>query len=57
MDAENARVFGVKPWFPWPLSRWRWLNDPVRAEAEEAGTLGGHEHRSWEREQIGTASR
>ena len=32
MEAPHARVFGLKPWFPWPLSRWRWLTDPVRAE-------------------------
>jgi uncharacterized membrane protein YphA (DoxX/SURF4 family) len=25
-------VVGLKPWFPWPLSRWRWLNEPVPAE-------------------------
>jgi uncharacterized membrane protein YphA (DoxX/SURF4 family) len=25
-------VVGVRPWFPWPLSRWRWLTGPVPAE-------------------------
>src|SRR5947209_19968683 len=32
MVPPNARVLGLKPWFPWPLSRWRWLTEPVRAE-------------------------
>ena len=26
-------VVGVKPWLPWPLSRWRWLTEPVPAES------------------------
>jgi hypothetical protein len=25
-------VVGVQPWFPWPLSRWRWWTEPVPAE-------------------------
>jgi hypothetical protein len=25
-------VLGIKPWLPWPLSRWRWWTEPVRAE-------------------------
>jgi uncharacterized membrane protein YphA (DoxX/SURF4 family) len=25
-------VVGVKPWLPWPLSRWRWFTEPVPAE-------------------------
>jgi hypothetical protein len=32
MVPSDARVLGLKPWFPWPLSRWRWLTAPVRAE-------------------------
>ena len=35
-----GQVRGLKPWFPWPLSRWRWLNEPVRAERLAALRLG-----------------
>src|SRR5262245_11065707 len=34
------QVLGLKPWFPWPLSRWGWLNKPVRAERLAALRLG-----------------
>jgi len=33
-------VIGLKPWFPWPLSRWRWLTAPVRAERLAALRIG-----------------
>lgn len=29
---ERGTVIGIKPWLPWPLSRWRVWNEPVRAE-------------------------
>jgi hypothetical protein len=29
---SQPRVVGVQPWFPWPLSRWSWLTEPVPAE-------------------------
>jgi hypothetical protein len=28
----NAALVGLRPWLPWPLSRWRWWTEPVRAE-------------------------
>jgi hypothetical protein len=31
---------GLKPWLPWPLSRWRWWTDPVRAERLAALRIG-----------------
>src|SRR5262252_6666594 len=40
MVPPDARVLGLKPWFPWPLSRWRWLNEPVRAERLAALRIG-----------------
>lgn len=30
--AERGTVVGIQPWLPWPLSRWRVWNEPVRAE-------------------------
>src|SRR5262245_58714709 len=36
----SGQVLGLKPWFPWPLSRWRWLNEPVRAERLAALRIG-----------------
>ena len=33
-------VLGLKPWFPWPLSRWRWLTAPVAAERLAALRIG-----------------
>jgi hypothetical protein len=36
-SAANERlVVGLKPWLPWPLSRWRWWTEPVRAERAAA---------------------
>src|SRR5262245_34502594 len=35
-----GQVVGLKPWFPWPLCRWRWLNEPVRAERLAALRIG-----------------
>lgn len=37
---DGGQVVGLKPWFPWPLSRWRWLNEPVRAERLAALRIG-----------------
>ncbi|MBN9122499.1 MAG: HTTM domain-containing protein [Planctomycetes bacterium] len=28
----EPRAVGVRPWFPWPLSRWSWWTEPVPAE-------------------------
>ncbi len=39
-DEPDARVLGLKPWFVWPLSRWRWLTKPVRAERLAALRIG-----------------
>jgi len=37
----NDRVtVGVTPWLPWPLSRWDWWTDPVRAERLAALRIG-----------------
>src|SRR5205823_3952047 len=41
MSPAPEQVVGLKPWFPWPLSRWRWLNEPVRAERLAALRIGG----------------
>jgi len=27
-----AKVVGIQPWLPWPLSNWAWWSEPVRAE-------------------------
>ncbi len=27
-----CETVGLQPWYPWPLSRWRWWTKPVRAE-------------------------
>src|SRR5437764_12941581 len=40
MSPAPEQVVGLKPWFPWPLSRWRWLNEPVRAERLAALRIG-----------------
>lgn len=29
---SDARLVGVRPWFPWPLARWGWWTEPVPAE-------------------------
>jgi uncharacterized membrane protein YphA (DoxX/SURF4 family) len=37
----NERVtVGVTPWLPWPLSRWDWWTEPVRAERLAALRIG-----------------
>jgi uncharacterized membrane protein YphA (DoxX/SURF4 family) len=28
----DGELVGVQPWYPWPVSRWKWLTRPVRAE-------------------------
>jgi hypothetical protein len=33
-------VVGVEPWLPWPLSRWKWWTEPVRAERLAALRIG-----------------
>lgn len=39
--AEPAgHVVGLKPWFPWPLGRWGWWVEPVRAERLAALRIG-----------------
>src|SRR5262249_40929583 len=37
---DPGHVVGPRPWFPWPLSRWRWWNEPVRAERLAALRIG-----------------
>jgi hypothetical protein len=32
MKQANQFVVGVRPWFPWPLSHWRWLTEAIPAE-------------------------
>lgn len=34
--ASERLVVGLEPWLPWPLSRWRWWTEPVRAERAAA---------------------
>lgn len=34
------RIVGIQPWFPWPLSRWKWWTDPIRAERLAALRIG-----------------
>src|SRR5205807_2346661 len=34
------QIVGPQPWFPWPLSRWRWWNAPVPAERLAALRIG-----------------
>ncbi|MDY3563799.1 HTTM domain-containing protein [Gemmata sp. JC673] len=29
---SDLRAVGVRPWFPWPLSRWNWWNEQIPAE-------------------------
>jgi hypothetical protein len=31
-EADRPCLVGLRPWLPWPLSRWRWWTRPVRAE-------------------------
>lgn len=33
-------VVGLQPWLPWPLSRWSWWTEPVRAERLAALRIG-----------------
>jgi uncharacterized membrane protein YphA (DoxX/SURF4 family) len=37
---SDALVVGVKPWLPWPLVRWTWWTQPVRAERLAALRIG-----------------
>jgi Vitamin K-dependent gamma-carboxylase len=37
---DTPQVVGLSPWWPWPLSRWRWLAAPVRAERLAALRIG-----------------
>jgi hypothetical protein len=37
---DTPQVVGLSPWLPWPLSRWRWLAQPVRAERLAALRIG-----------------
>ena len=32
LHKSQSAVVGVRPWLPWPLNRWRWWTEPVRAE-------------------------
>jgi hypothetical protein len=36
----TGSVVGLRPWLPWPLSRWRWWTEPVPAERLAALRLG-----------------
>jgi hypothetical protein len=33
-------VVGLSPWLPWPMSRWRWWTEPIRAERLAALRVG-----------------
>jgi hypothetical protein len=33
-------VVGIRPWLPWPLSRWAWWTEPARAERLAALRIG-----------------
>ena len=37
---NDGAVDGWSPWLPWPLSRWRWWTEPVRAERLAALRIG-----------------
>src|SRR5947208_1412859 len=37
---SEAIVVGLKPWLPWPLTRWTWWTEPVRAERLAALRIG-----------------
>lgn len=37
---EGPAVVGLKPWLPWPLSRWQWWTAPVAAERLAALRIG-----------------
>jgi hypothetical protein len=36
----SERIVGLCPWLPWPLSRWPWWTEPVRAERLAALRIG-----------------
>jgi hypothetical protein len=36
----NQTVVGLTPWLPWPLARWAWWTEPVRAERLAALRIG-----------------
>jgi hypothetical protein len=38
--AGKVTVWGLQPWLPWPLGRWRWWTEPVRAERLAALRIG-----------------
>jgi hypothetical protein len=38
--SHSATIVGLKPWFPWPLSRWEWWTAPVAAERLAALRIG-----------------
>src|ERR1700733_12844197 len=35
-----AELVGLKPLYPWPLSRWKWWTEPIRAERLAALRIG-----------------
>jgi uncharacterized membrane protein YphA (DoxX/SURF4 family) len=37
---NERMVVGLTPWLPWPLSRWPWWTEPVRAERLAALRIG-----------------
>jgi hypothetical protein len=37
---SDLPVVGLRPWYPWPLSRWRWWTEAVRAERLAALRIG-----------------
>lgn len=37
---DQPRIAGLIPWLPWPLCRWRWWTDLVRAERLAALRIG-----------------
>jgi uncharacterized membrane protein YphA (DoxX/SURF4 family) len=37
---ERRLVKGLEPWLPWPLCRWKWWTEPVRAERLAALRIG-----------------
>jgi hypothetical protein len=39
-ELQGPHVIGVTPWLPWPLSRWSWWTEPVRAERLAALRIG-----------------
>jgi hypothetical protein len=37
---SSPAVAGIRPWYPWPLSRWRWWTEPVAGERLAALRIG-----------------